>query len=246
MVAPPDHRDRLPPFLQWFCPDLVAVRQRIGLWVAENLPLLQQRLTRFGQASARGWKALDRAGRLFLICAVGFVLVTVLLPRATLLGFATAGLLVFAWQTRRWRALDRKNRSFVVCGSFASVVALVLAIGGLSHKPGDAAHSNAVIWPGCVGDETPLVRVKANPDMFLGKTIIIWGAVQLRNYYNYTYSDAKDTHYSLRLYEWGKNPGDYSGNEANLYLPRRLVVVSSISLSNARKNTEPACWSVCE
>jgi probable HAF family extracellular repeat protein len=43
-------------------------------------------------------------------------------------------LLVFGWRARRWRDLDRKGRLFVVCGNLASVVALVLAIGGSSGK----------------------------------------------------------------------------------------------------------------
>jgi hypothetical protein len=102
----------------------------------------------------------------------------------------------------------------------AAVVALVVAIGALSGKPGDVARSTDDIWPACAGDETPLVRLKANPDKFLGKTLITWGVVKLDAYYNYTYCDAMDTHYSLFFREWGKSHSEASGTVAYLYLSR--------------------------
>ena len=98
---------------------------------------LRTAATRFGKACARGWSALDRTGRLFLVYAVGLVLLMVAMPSVVLSGLAIAGLLVFGWRARRWRALDLTGRSLVVCGNLASMVALSLAIGGSSHKPGD-------------------------------------------------------------------------------------------------------------
>jgi len=42
---------------------------------------------------------------------------------------------------RRWASLSGRGKVLVVCGSFAVVVLLALGIGGLSHNPGDKAHS---------------------------------------------------------------------------------------------------------
>ncbi|MEI8375612.1 MAG: hypothetical protein WCJ35_22555 [Planctomycetota bacterium] len=141
MNAPHDPRDRLPPLLQRYCPS----QQQCRLWSAKCRSVLHGWLTQFGRGCARAWSALDSTARLFLICAVGFVLLAVLLPRTALWGLATAGLLVFGWRTRRWRDLDRKGRSFVLCGNLASVVALVLAVGGLSGKPRDETRNPSTL-----------------------------------------------------------------------------------------------------
>ena len=86
--------------------------------------------------------------------------------------------------------------------------------GGTSTTP---AASN---WPGPVGDETPLVRIKANPRDYIGRPVITWGTITLSDYYNFGYSDATDTHYALHLWEWGQSPLDNKGLEAYLYIPR--------------------------
>lgn len=51
------------------------------------------------------------------------------------------------------------------------------------------------------GDETPLVRLKADPQRYLDRKIIIVGAVSPSSYYNYGYNRAEKTHYSLRFVE---------------------------------------------
>jgi probable HAF family extracellular repeat protein len=107
------------------------------LWAAKVRFFLYRWLMRFGRACARGWRAIDGTGRLFLVCAIGLVILTAVLPTVALWGLATAGSLIFASRIRRWRDLDRRGRLLVVCGSAASVIALVLAIGGSSHKSGD-------------------------------------------------------------------------------------------------------------
>lgn len=136
-LPPHEFRDLLPPFMRRFCPSQQQCRQ----WSAECRSFIHHWLTRVCKGCGRAWSALDSTARLFLVCAVGLVLPAVLLPHTTLWGLATAGLLVFGWRARRWRDLDRKGRSFVVCGNLASVVALVLAISGLSGKPGDEARN---------------------------------------------------------------------------------------------------------
>lgn len=106
-VPPPlprDPRDRLPPALAKYCPDPAIVRQRTRLWAAKCLSFLSHWLARFGSACARGWKTLDRTCRLFLVYAVGLVLLMVAMPSVVLWGLAIAGLLVFGWRARRWRA----------------------------------------------------------------------------------------------------------------------------------------------
>lgn len=50
-----------------------------------------------------------------------------------------------------------------------------------------------------VGDETPISAILARPRQYLGKEIILVGAVQVANYYNYRYENAHGTHYSLEF-----------------------------------------------
>ena len=68
MAAPPDPRDRLPPHLTSYCPDPAVVRQRTRLWVGKGVSLLYDWLTRFGNACARNWRAIDGTGRLLVAC----------------------------------------------------------------------------------------------------------------------------------------------------------------------------------
>lgn len=145
MVTPTDPRDHLPPCLARYCPHPETVKRQSRLWIAKARNFLSHWLMTFARASARGWRAIDRTGRLFVVCAVALVLLTVALPSITLWGVAIAGVLVFGLRTRRWRELDRRGRLFVVCGNLASVVAVVLAIGGLSGKPGDETHKTSTL-----------------------------------------------------------------------------------------------------
>ena len=147
MVTPTDPRDHLPPCLARYCPHPETVKRQSRLWIAKARNFLSHWLMTFARASARGWRAIDRTGRLFVVCAVALVLLTVALPSITLWGVAIAGVLVFGLRTRRWRELDRRGRLFVVCGNLASVVAVVLAIGGLSGKPGDETHKTSTLSP---------------------------------------------------------------------------------------------------
>ncbi|MDD4891034.1 MAG: hypothetical protein PHU85_14020 [Phycisphaerae bacterium] len=50
-----------------------------------------------------------------------------------------------------------------------------------------------------VGDETSLTLVKAKPQTYLNKPFIITGIVEMSDYYNFGYRDAKKTHYALRF-----------------------------------------------
>ena len=50
-----------------------------------------------------------------------------------------------------------------------------------------------------VGDETPISAILARPRQYLGKEIILAGAVQVANYYNYGYENANGTHFSLKF-----------------------------------------------
>ncbi len=139
MSSPRSPRDRPPPIPADFLFKPESSRQS-----ARKLrSFLLHWSARLGCACARGWSALGRAGRLFVVYAIGLVILTAVLPTVALWGLAIAGLLVFGWRARRWRDLDRKGRSFVVCGNLASVVALSLAIGGSSHKPGDGTRTVA-------------------------------------------------------------------------------------------------------
>jgi probable HAF family extracellular repeat protein len=84
---------------------------------------------------------LDWTSRMFLVCAVGLIVLVAVMPAVALWGLIIAALMVFVWRIRRWRDLDRRGRLFVVGGNIAAVAALVLAIGGLSRKPGDETRN---------------------------------------------------------------------------------------------------------
>jgi probable HAF family extracellular repeat protein len=74
---------------------------------------------------------------LFAIGAGGLILSSITLPSFTLWSVGIAGLLYFAWRVRQWRQLVPLDRLIVVCGGTVAIVAVSLAIGGLSHKSGD-------------------------------------------------------------------------------------------------------------
>ena len=72
-----------------------------------------------------------------------------------------------------------------------------------------------------LGDETPLTKVKANPQDYVGKKFIVAGGLTVRDYYNYSYSGAKETHVSLRLAEM-RADGTFTGEKINVYLQHSL------------------------
>ena len=90
---------------------------------------------------------------MFLVCAVGIVLLAVALPVLTLYVVGATGLVVFACRAWRWRELDPRGRVFVVCGNLAAVVALMLAIAGWSRKPGHDARAVEATSPGSRPDQ---------------------------------------------------------------------------------------------
>jgi hypothetical protein len=134
-------------------------------------------------------------------------LLVIVLPSVVLWGFALAALSVFAWRIRRWQELDRRGHLFVVCGGLAAVALLAFAIGGLCHKPSSTLLLNDQLVPH-LPDETTLIRLKADPEAFVGKTFILCGDMWVANYYNFNYVYAQSTHYSFRFWECGKTWGD--------------------------------------
>lgn len=70
-------------------------------------------------------------------------------------------------------------------------------------------------------DETSLLAVKADPERYLEKEIIICGGVRLADYYNYYYGKAQLTHYSINFTEFGKDATE-PGEDAYLYLPKDI------------------------
>jgi hypothetical protein len=67
------------------------------------------------------------------------------------------------------------------------------------------------------------VRIKANPEQYVGKEFIICGGLRLSDYYNFSYSNAHDSHYSLRLNEAGKDTTTI-GTQVSLYLSKSVGV----------------------
>lgn len=69
-------------------------------------------------------------------------------------------------------------------------------------------------------DETPILRVKANPRQFLGEPVIFCGGIGVSDYYNFGYRDSSSTHYSLVFREVGKVRSDLSLDFLYLYLEK--------------------------
>jgi len=70
-----------------------------------------------------------------------------------------------------------------------------------------------------VGDEVSLVRIKASPGDYIGKTFVICGGVSIGDFYGFSYREAEKTHYSLRFFQASPD-GTPSNNDCFLYLPR--------------------------
>jgi len=170
---------------------------------------------RFCMASVRGWSALDQTSRVLLVCAVGLILLAAVLPFLTLLGVGTTALVVFTWRLQRWREFDRRRRLLVVSGVIAAVVALVIGFGGLSRKSSLFTHQLVLHLP----DETRLIRLKADPEAFVGKTFILCGTLRMADYYNYNYVGEQSNRYSFRFVERGKTWAEVTG-EVTGYLER--------------------------
>ena len=81
MTAPRDPRERLPPSLAALVPDPTLAKQQARLWATRFLSVAYRSLTRFANGCARGWSVLDWTSRVFVACALGFV-VLIAMPTA--------------------------------------------------------------------------------------------------------------------------------------------------------------------
>jgi hypothetical protein len=91
-------------------------------------------------------------------------------------------------------------------------LAILVAVAGLGQaEKTKVPHKN---------DELPLVRLKASPEKHAGKPVIICGTVSIEDDYDFAYSDAKRTHFSLRFEESGATLRE-SGENCYLYLQRQ-------------------------
>jgi hypothetical protein len=93
------------------------------------------------------------------------------------------------------------------------MIRLVLAAAVLLQAPRDTKVPH-------LDDETSLVRIKANPEKYLGKAVTICGGLMVDDYYNDSYDGAEKTHFSLRFMESGETLGSPGDEFARLYLPR--------------------------
>ena len=80
---------------------------------------------------------------------------------------------------------------------------------------------NAVKSIPFIGDETPLAKVMANTDEYVGKTFIVVGGIGVADYYNFKYKFAKETHVSFRFREL--RTGGSSGDFMTLYVRRPIA-----------------------
>ena len=107
-----------------------------------------------------------------------------------------------------------------------TIAVLVAAISQIEAKR--VPHGN---------DETKFVELKADPEKFLGKEIIICGGAKLDDWYGTDYYyKCKLSHYSVSFREIGPTTADL-GEFANLYLPKEWgQEVSQVLIEHAKKN----------
>lgn len=72
------------------------------------------------------------------------------------------------------------------------------------------------------GEEVSLVRLKGNPEDYIGKDFILCGGVATDNYFNFGYSEASQTHYSFRFFQVDKDMRVTSNDMAHVYLPKSI------------------------
>jgi len=80
---------------------------------------------------------------------------------------------------------------------------------------------NAVKSIPFIGDETPLAKVMANTDEYVGKTFIVVGGIRIADYYNNKYRFAKGTHVSFHFTE--VRMGGSRGDSMTLYASRSIA-----------------------
>jgi len=71
-----------------------------------------------------------------------------------------------------------------------------------------------------VGDETLLIKVKADPRDYLGRSFVMTGGIKVASYHNYGYLYAEKSHYSLSFIEVVDNEGNQGERRCHLYLAR--------------------------
>ena len=71
-----------------------------------------------------------------------------------------------------------------------------------------------------LSDETRLLEIKANPERYVGKPFILCGEIKIGDYYNFAYSDAQESFYSLDFTECDADTlvAQYGNDRAHLYL----------------------------
>lgn len=95
------------------------------------------------------------------------------------------------------------------------------------------------------GDETKLVQVKANPEEFTDKTIILVGVIEVSDYYNHWYADCQTSHHSFRFFEVDADRN--LGNKAHLYMLRKngKTVAKNVAELETLKKDESVVRRVC-
>ena len=112
----------------------VAWRLRKECGPGMALSFVRRSMARPAKACGRGWSALDRTSRVFIVCAVALVLLIIVLPSVILWGFVIVALSVCAWRICHWQDLNLRAKSVTVCGTVAAALLLVFAIGGHNTK----------------------------------------------------------------------------------------------------------------
>lgn len=86
-------------------------------------------------------------------------------------------------------------------------------------------------------DAVPLTKLKAKPQDFVGKDFVVIGRMKVDDYYNYSYGNAEDSHYSFHLDEavLGDDGELTSGEYVNVYSLKQTSSGISDSLSDSRE-----------
>ncbi len=72
------------------------------------------------------------------------------------------------------------------------------------------------------GEEVSLTRIKANPKQYIDREFIMCGGISISDYYNFGYTNAADTHYSLDLLLVDKKAITTRDPNGHVYLSKDL------------------------
>jgi hypothetical protein len=90
-----------------------------------------------------------------------------------------------------------------------------------SKSMGSSATSAVKSFP-LSGEEVSVLQIKADRNAYYDKNVVICGGIGIKDYYNYGYRDAQESHYSLDFSEYNKNARHVPGGHIDAYVLREI------------------------